>query len=126
MCKDSQIDVDPKSEDVVKRFAPERDRYASRKVVENLLHPRRTLYAPGLRNGMSFADLGCGYGIFSIVAAKMIGKRRKVFAKGIYPVMLRIVRQRARSERLENTTTILRDVFTTKERRAALLTWTSC
>lgn len=81
--------------------------------------PRRTLYAPGLRNGMSFADLGCGYGTFSIAAAKMVGKRGKVYAIDIDPVMLRIVRQGARSERLENITTILRDVFTTKRSKGA-------
>jgi ubiquinone/menaquinone biosynthesis C-methylase UbiE len=46
---------------------------------------RRSWYSPeailqDLHSGMTFMDIGCGDGFFSILAAKKIGEKGKVYA----------------------------------------------
>lgn len=53
------------------------------------------------------ADFGCGYGTFTIPAAKLIGG--KVYAIDIEPEMIEITKQKAKAENLNNVETVLRD-----------------
>ena len=50
--------------------------------------PVKTLRALGLRRGMSFLDIGCGPGYFSVPACRVVGKNGRVFACDISPVMI--------------------------------------
>ncbi len=58
--------------------------------------PAATLRKLGLRRGMSFLDVGCGPGYFTLPASRIVGKEGAVLACDISPTMLREVRQRAR------------------------------
>ena len=46
-------------------------------------HPEISLESIGLRSGMTFMDLGCGYGFFTIPAARIVGKTGKVYGVDI-------------------------------------------
>jgi ubiquinone/menaquinone biosynthesis C-methylase UbiE len=46
-------------------------------------HPEISLESLGLREGMTFMDIGCGYGFFTILAAQKVGETGEVFAVDI-------------------------------------------
>jgi len=46
-------------------------------------HPEISLESLGLRSGMTFMDVGCGYGFFTIPAASIVGETGKVYAVDI-------------------------------------------
>ncbi len=58
-------------------------------------------------NTFNVADFGCGYGTFTIPAARII--KGKIYAIDIEPEMIRIVEQKAKKNNLVNVVPILRD-----------------
>ena len=46
-------------------------------------HPKLKLENIGLSAGMVFMDIGCGYGFFTIPAAKIVGEKGRVYAVDI-------------------------------------------
>ena len=58
--------------------------------------PAKTLRGLGLGRGMSFLDVGCGPGYFSIPACGVVGKYGRVLACDVSPVMIKEVREQAR------------------------------
>lgn len=46
-------------------------------------HPEINFENLGLREGMTFMDVGCGYGFFTIPAAQTVGEKGKVYAVDI-------------------------------------------
>lgn len=73
-------------------------------------HPRDTLQALGLKRGMTFADLGCGYGTFTIPAAEIVGKKGAVYAIDLDPLMIDRVLAKLRSKNLKNVRAIVGDM----------------
>lgn len=71
-------------------------------------HPKNTLQMLGLRRGMVFADLGCGYGTFTIPAAEIVGRKGKVYAVDLDPGM--VGRVLAKSKKLGNVRAIVGDI----------------
>ena len=70
---------------------------------------RRSWYNPDailkeLQVGMVFVDVGCGDGFFSILAAKIVGEKGKVYAVDIDPLAIEKVKQKVKAEGLENIT----------------------
>jgi ubiquinone/menaquinone biosynthesis C-methylase UbiE len=68
---------------------------------------RRSWYTPetilqDLLAGMTFIDIGCGEGFFSILAAKKVGKKGKVFAVDSDNSAIEKLNRRATTEALEN------------------------
>ena len=59
------------------------------------------------RNVGDVADFGCGYGTFTIPAAKIV--HGKVYAIDIEPEMMKVTREKAEKSHLKNVETILRD-----------------
>jgi len=77
---------------------------------EGLVRPYEALRELGLGPGMVIADLGCGYGTFSIPAAQIVGSKGKVYAMDIDREMVKRVRERARRANLANVETLVGDM----------------
>ncbi len=70
---------------------------------------RRTWYNPeavlaDLQAGMTFVDVGCGDGFFSILAAKKVGEKGRVYAVDIDPSGIEKLQSKAKAEGLNNIT----------------------
>jgi ubiquinone/menaquinone biosynthesis C-methylase UbiE len=74
--------------------------YEKEKERRNWQDPEETLEKIGLMEGHHFADIGCGYGFFSIPATKMVGEKGKVYAVDKNPEAISIVRKRLTKESL--------------------------
>lgn len=75
---------------------------------ESFFNTNKILKALGLNNKIvDVAVFGCGYGTFTIPAAKMI--TGKVYAIDIEPAMVEITQKKVRKNGLNNVETILRD-----------------
>jgi ubiquinone/menaquinone biosynthesis C-methylase UbiE len=71
---------------------------------------RRSWYNPDavlqeLQEGMMFVDVGCGDGFFSVLAAKKVGDRGKVYAVDIDPSGIEKLKSNAKIQGLTNITT---------------------
>ncbi len=81
---------------------PEKDMW------ENFFNPDEVLTKLGLDNKINnVAEFGCGYGTFTIPAAKVI--KGEIFAFDIEPNMIEMTQRRAIEQGLNNVKTILRD-----------------
>jgi ubiquinone/menaquinone biosynthesis C-methylase UbiE len=70
---------------------------------------RRSWYNPeavlsGLEKGMTFVDVGCGDGFFSLLATKMVGAEGKVYAVDINSSGIEKLQSKAKAEGLTNIT----------------------
>lgn len=84
---------------------PERD------IWEKFFEPANILATLGLNSQtVDPAEFGCGYGTFTIPAAKII--KGKLYAMDIEPDMIRITNEEAKKNGLSNVQTILRDFIT--------------
>jgi len=82
-----------------------------RDIWEEFFSPEKTLATLGLNNKVrDVAEFGCGYGTFTIPAAKII--KGKVYALDIEPDMIRLTDEEAKKEGLNNIETIKRDFMT--------------
>ena len=84
---------------------PEKDMW------EGFFNPGEVLAKLGLDNKINnVAEFGCGYGTFTIPAAKVI--KGEIFALDIEPDMIKMTQRRAKKQGLNNVKTILRDFIT--------------
>jgi len=70
---------------------------------------RRSWYNPerilqDLSLGMTAMDIGCGDGFFTVLAAKKVGKKGRVYALDIDPVAIKKLQSKAKAEGLNNIT----------------------
>jgi ubiquinone/menaquinone biosynthesis C-methylase UbiE len=56
--------------------------------LRRLLHDRRALLGPLVREGMTVADLGCGMGFFTVALAELVGPGGRVLAVDVQPRQL--------------------------------------
>lgn len=68
-------------------------------------NPEKVLERIGLREGMVFADIGCGDGFFSIPAARIVGEEGAVLALDIDAGRIAALRKKADGEGLSNIIT---------------------
>ena len=61
----------------------------------------------GLKKGQTVCDMGCGNGFYTLQLAKMTGPEGKVYAVDIQPEMLKLLKQRAEGQGLENVAPVL-------------------
>jgi predicted methyltransferase len=61
----------------------------------------------GMRSGSVVADVGAGSGLFTMLLAKAVGPKGRVYAVDIVPEFLPNIAQRARQEGLGNVETVL-------------------
>jgi len=64
--------------------------------------PEAILSSIGLKAGMTFADIGCGGGFFTLPAARMVGKKGKVYGVDANPAVIAALREQAEKEGLAN------------------------
>ena len=65
-------------------------------------NPEEILTSVGLKEGMTFADIGCGDGFFSLLATKIVGKTGKVYAVDANAQFIEILKSRAREQNITN------------------------
>jgi ubiquinone/menaquinone biosynthesis C-methylase UbiE len=70
-------------------------------------HPKLNLESMGLRSGMTFMDVGCGDGFFTIPAARLVGEKGKVYAVDIDASAIDRLKRKAAEKSLKNVTAIL-------------------
>jgi len=77
---------------------------------ERYFQPSETLISLGLKKGMTFVDLGCGYGTFTLAASSIVGIKGQVYAVDIDRENVERVGARAKEEGLENITALVGDI----------------
>ena len=65
-------------------------------------NPENVLADVGLKSGMTFADIGCGQGFFTIPAAKIVGESGKVYASDISETNIQKLREKVDGAGLTN------------------------
>lgn len=65
------------------------------------VNPEEFLRSEGLRQGMTFADVGCGPGFFSMPASRIVGKNGVVYAIDTQDEMLRELKRGADAENIK-------------------------
>src|SRR3990167_4884318 len=79
-----------------------------REMWEGFFDSRKILATLGInKQTTDVAEFGCGYGTFTIPVAKII--RGKIYALDVEPEMIRITREAAEEQRLNNVQVVLRD-----------------
>lgn len=74
---------------------PWRHAYLFDNLLRRLIHRPRRILGPYVREGMTVVDIGCGMGVFSIGAAKLVGKGGEVIAVDLQQEMLDVLTNRA-------------------------------
>jgi len=78
-----------------------------------LINAQLLLERSGIGEGMKVADLGCGIsGHFVFPAARLVGKKGKIYAVDILRNVLETIVKIARQDRLENVETVWSDLET--------------
>ena len=72
--------------------------------MKKLYHPSLKLESIGLRSGMVFMDIGCGYGVFTLPAAQIVGKQGKVYAVDVSALAIDQLKREAAEKSLKNVT----------------------
>jgi ubiquinone/menaquinone biosynthesis C-methylase UbiE len=67
-------------------------------------HPKLNLESIGLRAGMVFMDVGCGYGFFTIPAAQIVGEQGKVYAVDVSASSINRLKREAAEKGLKTVT----------------------
>ena len=81
------------------------------KIWEGFFNPVKTLETLGMsKNICDVAEFGCGFGTFTIPAAKMISG--KIYAIDLEPKMLEKTKKKAIEKKLENVVKVQRDFIT--------------
>ena len=72
-----------------------------------LENPEKILLQIGLNTGMTFVDIGCGYGFFSIPAAEIVGPSGKVICIDINSKAVDVLTTLTKKRGLKNVETIV-------------------
>ena len=65
-------------------------------------HSGLNLESIGLQSGMTFMDIGCGYGFFTIPAANIVGETGKIYAVDIDAISIDQLKRNAVDKGLKN------------------------
>jgi ubiquinone/menaquinone biosynthesis C-methylase UbiE len=84
------------------KFNPENKKKLFSEFRKKILPARRTLKEAGLKEEMTFADVGCGNGYFTFPASEIIGSKGRVFALDISSELLEDINTRIKEENKTN------------------------
>ena len=76
-------------------------------------YPQRRLKKIPLKEGMAVVDYGCGPGGYTILMAKLVGPKGKVFAVDLHPLAIKMIKEKAARESLTNVEAVLVDSYNT-------------
>src|SRR3989344_678906 len=74
------------------------------------LDPQKILFAVGIANGQTLADLGAGSGFYSLTAGKLVGEQGLVYSVDILDSALGRIASEARVQGIKNIKTMLCDL----------------
>ena len=80
------------------KFSPNRSQTLESEERYELLPPEKTLRSVGLKEGMTFVDVGAGTGYFTRAASEIVGGRGRVFAVELSGEMIGILKDRGVGE----------------------------
>jgi ubiquinone/menaquinone biosynthesis C-methylase UbiE len=69
--------------------------------------PREAIKALKIKEGESIADVGAGSGYYTVLLARAVGERGRVYATDIQPEMLELIRRKVARDQLSNVEVIL-------------------
>jgi len=72
-------------------------------------HPLDRLTEIGLKEGMTFADIGCTLGFYSFAASRIVGDKGVVYALDINPDFIAYVEEKAKRKGIKNIKAIVAD-----------------
>jgi ubiquinone/menaquinone biosynthesis C-methylase UbiE len=75
---------------------------------------KEKLKKAGVKEGQVIVDLGCGFGRFTILAARIVGQEGKVYALDVHPLNTAIVAARIGTGRLKNVSVLHADCCATR------------
>ena len=84
------------------KFNPEDKKKLLSELRKKTLPAHKTLKEVGLKEGMNFADIGCGNCYFTFPASGITGPKGRVFALDISPEMLEEINARVKEENKTN------------------------
>ena len=70
-------------------------------------HPQERLAEIGLKEGMTFLDIGCALGFYSFYASSIIGKMGFVYALDVNPEFIEYVKNKAKRKEIKNIKTMV-------------------
>lgn len=71
--------------------------------------PLEKVKKAGIKSGNIVLDYGCGPGSYAIAAAKIVGSSGKIYAVDTHPLALKMVREKAEKNELNNIQTVRTD-----------------
>jgi ubiquinone/menaquinone biosynthesis C-methylase UbiE len=77
-----------------------------------LLPRRKILDEIRIKSGFKILDYGAGAGSYSLVAAKLVGEKGKIYSLDIHPLATKTIQQKATRKGLKNVETIQSDCAT--------------
>lgn len=80
-------------------------KHVGERTIRKWHHPEISLKSLGLREGMTFMDIGCGYGYFTIPAAQIVGEKGKVYGVDIDAASINQLKHDAAKKGLKNIRT---------------------
>ncbi len=78
----------------------------------------KDLRSLGVESGMNLVDFGCGTGVYTIAAAKIVGDGGTVHAVDLHPTLLEMIEKKAAELGLNNVDTIYSDIETGVDRKS--------
>lgn len=78
----------------------------------------KDLRSLGVESGMNLVDFGCGTGIYTIAAARIVGENGIVHAVDLHPTLLEMIEKKAAELGLKNIETIYSDLETGVDRKS--------
>jgi len=83
------------------------------KLTDLIWNPQQRLKEVPIKEGMAVVDYGCGPGRYTLLLAKLVGLKGRVFAVDIQPVAIKMIKEKAVRESLTNIEAILADSYDT-------------
>ena len=83
------------------------------KLTDLICNPQERLKKVPIKEGMMVVDYGCGPGRYTLLLARLVGLKGRVFAVDIQPVAIKMIKEKAVRESLTNIEAILVDSYNT-------------